>query len=174
MIWIFRFMVVLLVAGIVHITAVLSVPAFSPQNPAVIVRQELPSNQMVLLTTGPDDVAPFALENPDMAVAVCRFDASKAPVRFTGPLPHSFWSLTLFDNKGKNVFALNQAQKIFEAFDLVIDTKNRDIESDEKTLIIQNSTSTGLLMLHVFRSSSFYSETVSAMTGELKCAELQP
>lgn len=172
--WFFRLMVVTLIAGIVHIVAVLAVPAFSPENPAVVARSELPVNQMVLLTVEPDDETPFALENPDMAVAVCRYDARRAPVRFAGPLPQTFWSLTIYDTKGKNVFALNHAQKVFEAFDVVIDTKNRDIDPDDKTLIIQNASTVGLLVLHIFRSSSFYTQTVSAVAGELSCAELQP
>lgn len=174
MTWLLRIMVVGLIAGIVHIAAVLSVPAFSPHNPALVAAQDLPLNQMAMLSIEPDNEAPFALENPDMAIAVCRFDARKAPVRIQGPLPDAFWSLTIYDDKGKNVFALNQAQKVFEAFDMVIDTKNRDIEPGDKTLIIQNVTSTGLLMLHIFRSSSFYTETVSAISRELQCAVLQP
>ncbi|PLX40307.1 MAG: hypothetical protein C0605_06550 [Hyphomicrobiales bacterium] len=172
--WLLRILVVGLIAGIVHIAAVLSVPAFSPQNPAVTAMQDLPVNQMALIAIEPDDEAPFELENPDMAIAVCRFDARKAPVRFSGPLPNMFWSLTIYDDKGRNVFALNHAQKVFEAFDLVIDSKNRDIEPGEKTLIIQNVTATGLLMLHIFRSSAVYAQTVSALSGELQCSELQP
>ncbi len=163
---------VCLLAAVVHIVAILALPAFAPKSATASAYSMLKANTLARFTPAPDQSGVFARENPDMEILVCRYDARRAPVRLTGPVTGEYWSITVYDSKGRNRFALNDSYQVFEKIDLIIDTRKRDIEASEKTLIIQDTSATGLVVLRAFRPFRAYAQSLRASLGEFVCAEM--
>ncbi len=163
---------VCLLAALVHIVTIISLPAFAPKSASANARSSLGVNSLARFTPAPDQKMLFARENPDMEILVCRYDARRAPVRFTGPLTGDYWSIAVYDIKGRNRFALNDSYQVFKKIDLIIDTRERDIEADEKTLIIQDASASGLIVLRAFRPFRVYKQMLRARLGEFRCAEM--
>ena len=170
--FVFWSVAVCLLAALVHIVTIISLPAFTPKSAGANALTSLGVNALARFTPAPDQKTLFARENPDMEILVCRYDARRAPVRFTGPLTGDYWSISIYDAKGRNRFALNDSYQVFEKIDLIIDTKERDIEADDKTLIIQDASVNGLIVLRAFRPFRAYTQRVSAQLGEFRCAEM--
>ncbi len=158
-----------LLAGAVHIITVVSLPNFTPQSAAAQAQRKMDVNVISSFTASPGKKLLFQMENPDMEITVCRYDARKAPVRFNGPLPGAYWSLAIYDIKGRNLFALNHAHRVFEKIDLIIDTKDRDIEAPEKTLIIQNASTAGIIVLRTFRPVQAYAQNIRDKLKQFTC-----
>ena len=161
-----------LLAGAVHIITVISLPNFTAQSATAQAQRKMDVNVISSFTPGPDKKLPFQMENPDMEITVCRYDARKAPVRFSGPLPGAYWSLAIYDIKGRNRFALNHAHRVFDKIDLIIDTRDRDIEAPEKTLIIQNASSAGIIVLRAFRPERVYAQVVHDRLKQFSCSAM--
>jgi len=163
---------VCLLASAVHIVAIVTLPNFTPESASASAFRTLDLNTLYIFTPTPDQKALFEKENPDMEIVVCRYDTKRAPVRFTGPLPGDYWSLSVYDAKGRNRFALNDSYQVFEKIDLIVDTKERDIEAPEKTLIIQDANPAGLIVLRAFRPLQAYAQKLRARLNEFRCAEM--
>ncbi len=161
-----------LLAGAVHIVTVISLPNFTAQSAMAQAQRKMDVNVISAFTPGPDKKLPFQMENPDMEITVCRYDAHKAPVRFSGSLPGAYWSLAIYDIKGRNLFALNHAHRVFEKIDLIIDTKDRDIEAPEKTLVIQNASTAGIIVLRTFLPVRAYAQSIREKLKQLNCSAM--
>ena len=163
---------VCLLAAVIHIVTILALPAFAPKSATASALSSLKVNTLTQFTPAPDQNGLFAMENPDMEVLVCRYDARRAPVRFTGPVTGEYWSISIYDTKGRNRFALNDSYQVFEKIDLIVDTKARDIEATEKTLIIQDASASGLIVLRAMRPLRAYAQILRARLNEFRCVEM--
>ena len=63
---------------------------------------------------------PLASLDPRMVYAVCRFSLGDGPVRIRASLPDDFWSVAIFDRRGRNVYSLNDRSAERTQLDLAI------------------------------------------------------
>ena len=55
-----------------------------------------------------------------MLQAVCRFSLADGPVRMRAAFPDEFWSVAVFDRRGRNVYSLNDRSAERTRLDLAI------------------------------------------------------
>ena len=96
-----------LLGGIVHLIAILTLPrtatqdaytrlsAIAPVNTITPVPQPLPRNE----------VMPFM--DPAFATAVCRYDLSEGPLKFTVPVIAAYTSTSFYTRRGVAYYAIN-------------------------------------------------------------------
>lgn len=87
---------VLFVAVAVHAVAVLAVPALTRENRWATLAQVLNPNEAFVLPAASPDGQVFDEMDPEVLLAVCRYDLEPGPLRFSLPEAPSYWSLALY------------------------------------------------------------------------------
>lgn len=112
------------VAGIVHITTVLLMPAYAQRDAWAVVAQAAPLHDVRLLArpwAPPRGDVPNQLQDdPAFATAACRFDLADGPVALEGDGDVPFWSASVFDRSGRNVFSINDRTAIGRRLDVLV------------------------------------------------------
>ena len=97
----------ILLGGIIHISVVFAVPYYANRDAWAKMRQFGRDGQFHVLPVPEPGAEPLASLDPRMVQAVCRFSLSEGPVRITATLPDEFWSVAVFDRRGRNIYSLN-------------------------------------------------------------------
>jgi uncharacterized membrane protein len=99
----------LFLAGIIHILSVLAMPLFAPDDAYSRVASLVPVNGTHVFPRPKPGQEVFPFSDPAMAVAVCRFDLTSAPLRIVAPLRmigDGFLSLSFHDRRGTVFYAV--------------------------------------------------------------------
>jgi uncharacterized membrane protein len=92
--------------------------------------------------------------DPAFAVAVCRYDLSAGPMKFTAPVSQAYTSVTFYTRYGVAYYAINDraaGRRLIE-LDLMTTAQRDDLPDDENVtaadrLIIESPTLTGLIVV---------------------------
>jgi uncharacterized membrane protein len=99
----------LILAAIVHILFVFSMPLFARDTAWRRLGSALPANSMRLLApvTPESQILPYMA--PDVRYAICRFDLAAGPLLVKSRMLDGPWSVTLYTPQGENYFAMTSA-----------------------------------------------------------------
>ena len=75
-----------LLGGIVHLVAVLALPRIATQDAYSRLTPLTKLNAVTALPPAEPGTTPMPFMDPAFAVAVCRYDLSSAPIKFTAPI----------------------------------------------------------------------------------------
>jgi uncharacterized membrane protein len=147
----------LLLGGIIHVAIVFLVPYYAGNDAWAQMQRFGPDGQFNTLPTPEAGAEPLAALDPRMIEAVCRFNLSNGPVRIQAEFPDEFWSVAVFDRRGRNVYSLNDRAAERSRLDLVILTpvQMAQLRQDppaslETAIVLELPISAGFVMLRVF------------------------
>ncbi len=147
----------LLLAGIIHISAVIMVPYFATGDAWTTMRQFGRDGMFHILPQAEAGTEPLASLDPHMLYAVCRFSLDDGPVRISASLPDEFWSVAVFDRRGRNVYSLNDRAAERSDVDLAIITpvQMAQLRQDppaalETAIVVELPIETGFALIRVF------------------------
>jgi uncharacterized membrane protein len=163
----------LLIAAAMHIAIVLLVPFFATADAwtkiaalgADGVFRVLPSAGAVLI---PGDAR--------MMSAVCQFDLTDGPVRIRAALPDTFWSVSLFDRRARNLYSLNDSSSEQSRLDLVVITPAQATgfganppASAQTAIIAELPLDAAMAVIRVFVADAASAASVSAALTSADC-----
>lgn len=96
----------LLLAGIIHIVAVLAVPALAVGRPYERIAAVGPENVVVVLPDPVPGASVLPRPDPAMAMASCRFSLADRPFRLAVSNPSSYWAVALYTRSGANFYTI--------------------------------------------------------------------
>jgi uncharacterized membrane protein len=147
----------LLLGGIIHVAIVFLVPYYAGNDAWAQMQRFGPDGQFHTLPIPEAGAEPLAALDPRMIEAVCRFNLSNGPVRIQAEFPDEFWSVAVFDRRGRNVYSLNDRAAERSRLDLVILTpvQMAQLRQDppaslETAIVLELPISAGFVMLRVF------------------------
>jgi uncharacterized membrane protein len=97
----------LLLGVIVHVAAIMGIPAQVPQTAYARIAAFGPDGRFNLLPKVVPGAEPLPMLDPTMMHAACRFDLAEGAVEIAAALPPPFWSFALFNAKGEAIYSLN-------------------------------------------------------------------
>jgi uncharacterized membrane protein len=144
----------ILLGGIVHLVSVLALPriasldAYSRLSPLTALNTVTP----LPLAEPRNTLMPFM--DPAFAVAVCRYDLSKGPIKLAVPVSQAYTSVSFYTRNDVAYYAINDrsaGRKVIE-LDLMTEAQHAEVPDDEEVtaadrLIIDSPTATGLIVL---------------------------
>ena len=122
----------------------------------------------------------FPLSPASSVVGICKFDLSAGPVLLNANMPAGFWTLTIYDNSGKEFYNLNDQQsgtlnfslKLVQAKSAVEQfTGKADAEAEGRNLgwTVETDTTTGVAVVWVPVSEPLMRQAIIAVLGPTAC-----
>src|SRR5262249_11001088 len=96
--------IVLVLAGLIQIIAVLTLPMLAPKNAHARLAALGPANTMIELPAAAPGRQVMPMMAPDVRYAFCRFDLANGPVRLKAAVPDDLWLIDLYTPEGGMLF----------------------------------------------------------------------
>ncbi|MGF7160283.1 putative membrane protein [Rhodoligotrophos appendicifer] len=180
---------VLLLAATTHLAVVLFTPGISMESIIGRVFTTAPLNSMVVLEA---DATPTILReaNPDLVYAVCPYDISVQPLSISTKIPEFYWSISIYSDRGDNVYTLNDQQAGVSALDFRLElepptldltqlvasdeeeeaTKEAAVAAADNIVHLETPTERGVVLLRAFLPDPAYRSRVTAALQASSCA----
>jgi len=110
----------LVLAGLIHIIAVLTLPMLAPKNAWARLFPLGPVNSMILLPTPSPAQQVMPMMAPDVRYAFCRFDLANGPVRLRATVPDDLWLIAFYTREGDNFYTVAGTDMHRGQVDLII------------------------------------------------------
>ena len=147
----------ILLGGIIHIAIVFLVPYFASKDAWAQMKQYGRDGEFHVLPLPEPGGDPLPSLDPRMIHSVCRFSLANGPVRIRATLPDDFWSIAVFDRRGRNVYSLNDRSAEGSNLDLAIITpvQMAQLRQDppatlETAIVLEIPLDAGFALLRVF------------------------
>jgi uncharacterized membrane protein len=143
-----------LLGGVVHLVSVLALPRIATQDAySRLAPLTKPNTVTPLQQTSPND-APMPFMDPAFAMAVCRYDLSKGPIKLTVPVSQAYTSVSFYTRNDIAYYAINDrsaGRRVIE-LDLMTEEQHAALPEEEDVtaadrLIVDSPTATGLILL---------------------------
>jgi uncharacterized membrane protein len=163
----------LLLGGIIHVAVVFMVPLYASHDAWAQMRQFGSDSQFHMLPTPEAGAEPLTSLDPRMAEAVCRFSLAGGSLHVRAEMPDEFWSVAVFDRRGRNVYSLNDRAAERSHLDLAILTpvqmaqiRQNPPASLETSIVLELPIDEGFVLLRAFvPDDSMLPQATAALTG---------
>ena len=167
----------LLLGGIIHIAVVFLVPYFAEHDAWAEVHSLGADAQFHLLSGASGASAPVAALDPWMLQTVCSFSLADRPVRIRASLTDDFWSIAIFDRRGRNVYSLNDRAAERAQLDLVVLTpvqmaqvRQNPPQSLEDAIVVDLPIENGFAVIRLFVPDESKRAEARAALASADCA----
>jgi uncharacterized membrane protein len=143
-----------LLGGVVHLATILLLPRMAAQDAYSRLSPLAPVNKVVPVPAPAPDKAAMPFMDPAFAMAVCRYDLSKAPLKFTVPISQAYTSVSFYTRSDIAYYAINDraaGRRVIE-LDLMTADQRSELPGNEEItaadrLIVESPTNTGLIVI---------------------------
>lgn len=168
-------------AGIVNILTTFTTPELMPRAYDRIT-ENLPANALVVLPRPGPQSQLLPYQDPDMHLAVCKYDLSAGPVTAKAVLPASGWTLALYAPDGNNFYVMPGRDQRTTTIDALLISAADDtplVPIDQRTRAaaptqIQVPATTGLLVIRAPLKGESYQAEVEAVLERASCGRAEP
>jgi uncharacterized membrane protein len=145
----------LVLAGLIHIVAVLTLPTLAPRNAQARLADLGPVNTMIKLPPATPGKQAMPMMAPDVRYAYCRFDLTNGPVRLSATIADDLWLIGLYTPEGDNFYAVAGAdlkkrdvQFVIVAPDQTVEEASVDSpETSDEILVVNSPVTEGIAMI---------------------------
>jgi uncharacterized membrane protein len=169
----------LLGAGIVHIVVLFLVPEFSERDAWSRLAMASDLYKMTRLDAEAGGAPVVKSVDPLFYAAACRFDLADGLVRIRAPGDVPFWSASVYDRNGHNIYSFNDHNANDEKLDVVVLTPaqmidvRRDLPEDlQGAIFVEAPIEEGIFVVRAFVPDESWKPIVSRFLEQSAC-ELQ-
>jgi uncharacterized membrane protein len=165
-------------AGVVHILALFLMPAMSPRDAWSRLEDEtgLYSFSEYVPAASPAS-GPAGAADPFVKSVVCRFDLTDGYVHVTREGKVPYWSASVYDRSGQNVFSLNDRTAKNGVLDLVVVTPAQlvDIRKSppaelEDSVFVEAPIEEGMVVVRGFQPDETWRQIVGEYLESIECS----
>jgi uncharacterized membrane protein len=143
-------------AGLIHIVAVLTLPMLAPKSAHARLAMLGPANTMIELPAAAPGRQVMPMMAPDVRYAFCRFDLANGPVRLKATVADELWLIALYTPEGENFYSVAGADMKRAEIDLVIAATDQTVEeagvdapeSSDDVIVVNSPVTEGIALLH--------------------------
>lgn len=167
----------LLGAGIAHIAILFLLPQMSPRDAWSRLEQ----------TAGLYTVTPYAVEtpiggqtgtaDPFFKAVACRFDLSDGIAHIFRDQKAPFWSASVYDRSGQNLYSLNDRTAKDGILDIVVltptqmvDMRKSPVEELENAVFVEAPITEGMIVVRSFLPDESWTRDVAGFLSAIECA----
>jgi uncharacterized membrane protein len=168
----------LVLGGIVHLATILTLPRTASRDAYTRLASLVPVNGFAVLPGPSPEASVLPYMDPAFAVAVCRYDLAKGPVKLTVPVNQAYTSVTFYTRYDIAYYAINDRAAGRRSIELdLMTTKQREALPDDEEvtaadrLIVESPSLTGLIVARAFSPEP---SLMPAATAALQTAQCKP
>ncbi len=173
---VYALLVGLVGAGIVHIAILFLLPSISERDAwSVLASGADPYEVLQVASEGPTAGVARDLD-PLFAAVACRFDLADGPLHVTANGRVPFWSMSLYDNGGQNVFSLADRTAADGRLDVAIvdplqmlELRNAMPPGAERALFVETGITEGIVLVRAFVPDPSWEPGVGAYLRGVDC-----
>jgi uncharacterized membrane protein len=173
--WVLWIVSGLLLGSLVHLVTILVLPRAASRDAYARLASIVPVNGFTLLPAPTPDASVLPFMDPAFAVAACRYDLAKGPIKLTVPVDQAYTSVTFYTRHDVAYYAINDraaGRRLIE-LDLMTSKQREALPDDEDVtsadrLIVESPSLTGLI---VARALSPEPSQMPAATAALQTAQ---
>jgi uncharacterized membrane protein len=177
-----RFVYALLIglvgAGIVHIAVLLLLPRFSERDAWSSLAEAADYYKAVRLDAGDGSPPIVKAVDPLFHAAGCRFDLDEGPVHIRAPGTVPFWSVSIYNRAGQNVYSFNDRATNNGSLDFVVLTTAQMIEvrkqvpeEFQRAIFVEAPIGEGIVVVRSFVPDPTWEETTSEFLARIACSK---
>ena len=144
----------ILLGGIVHLVTVLIMPKMASQDAYSRLSGVAEVNKVTPIPTPTPEQASMPFMDPAFAFAVCRYDLTDGPLKFSVPVSQAYTSVSFYTRSDVAYYAINDraAGRRTIELDLMTMDQHNDLPDNEEVtaadrLIVESPTLTGLIVI---------------------------
>ena len=147
----------LVLAGLIHIVAVLALPSLAPKNGFSRFAALGPVNTVIQIPPAAPGQQPMPMMAPDVRYAFCRFDLSNGPVRLSARITDELLLIALYTPGAENFYSVVGADVKRPDVELIIITADQSVEeagvdspeSVDNVIVVNSPVSEGIALLRL-------------------------
>ncbi|MEX0408140.1 DUF1254 domain-containing protein [Aquibium sp. LZ166] len=166
----------LLGAAIVHIVILLLLPFITDKDAWSRLAAEGETFEMVSLSSKAAPAPVVTMTDPFIRASACRFDLTQGIARITAQSDVPFWSVSIYDRRGHNVYSFNDRTATAKALDLAIVSPTQMLElrkslPDEfaKSLFVEFAQPAGIVVIRAFVPDETFEPAVEGFFTSASC-----
>ncbi|MEE9376087.1 MAG: DUF1254 domain-containing protein [Rhizobiaceae bacterium] len=166
----------LVLAAIVHLLIVLLIPSYATKDSwAKLEKLGEPWRFSIVALPGASESL-LPLVDPSFGIAACRFDLTESPlsVEAHGNLP--FWSVAIFDRRGRNIYSFNDRTSIDRHLFLIAvnsiqmaQIRKTPPAEAEKAVLVLSDTNQGFVLIRALQPDPTWKKRLNRFLTEAKC-----
>lgn len=164
-------------AAIVHIAILLMLPQFSDRDAWSRLAMSADLNRPVRIDAQAGETSIVRSVDPLFYAAACRFDLSEGIVHVQSPGKSPFWSVSVYDRGGQNIYSFNDRTAASGTLDFVVLTPVQMIELRkalppelDKSIFVEASLDEGIVVVRSFVPDQSWNQSVASFLNEISCA----
>jgi uncharacterized membrane protein len=166
----------ILLGGVVHLATVLLLPRMATQDAYSRLAPLTPVNKVVPVPHPSPDKATMPFMDPAFAMAVCRYDLTEAPLKFSVPISQAYTSVSFYTRADIAYYAINDraaGRRVIE-LDLMTPDQHNDLPDNEEItaadrLIVESPTNTGLIVIKALAAEPGLLASAQNTLNSAKC-----
>jgi uncharacterized membrane protein len=167
-----------LLGGVVHLATILILPSMATNDAYSRLAPLAPVNKVVPVPPPAPDKAAMPFMDPAFAMAVCRYDLSSAPLKFSVPISQAYTSVSFYTRSDIAYYAINDraaGRRVIE-LDLMTAEQHGDLPDNEEVtaadrLIVESPSMTGLIVIKALAAEP---GLIAVAQSTLAAARCQP
>jgi uncharacterized membrane protein len=163
-------------AGIVHIAIVLLLPQFSERDAWSRLAMAADLYRMVRIDAQAGQVPIVNSVDPLFYAAACRFDLGEGIVHIRSPGKTPFWSVSVYDRGGQNIYSFNDRTAETGVLDFVVLTRAQTIELRKdlpedlvESIFVETNLGEGMVVIRSFVPDRSFGPTVAGFLDAASC-----
>jgi uncharacterized membrane protein len=165
-----------LLGGVVHLATVLLLPSMATKDAYSRLAPLTPVNKVVPVPAPSPDKATMPFMDPAFAMAVCRYDLTDAPLKFSVPISQAYTSVSFYTRSDIAYYAINDraaGRRVIE-LDLMTTDQHNDLPDNEEItaadrLIVESPTNTGLIVIKALAAEPGLLASAQTLLASAKC-----
>jgi uncharacterized membrane protein len=165
-----------LLGGVVHLAMILFLPSIAKNDAYSRLAPLAPVNQVVPVPTPAPDKAAMPFMDPAFAMAVCRYDLTNAPLKFSVPISQAYTSVSFYTRSDIAYYAINDraaGRRVIE-LDLMTAEQHDDVPDNEDVtaadrLIVESPSMTGLIVIKALAAEPGLLSAAQTTVAAAKC-----
>jgi uncharacterized membrane protein len=165
-----------LLGGVVHLATVLLLPTMATKDAYSRLAPLTPVNKVVPVPAPSPDKATMPFMDPAFAMAVCRYDLTDAPLKFSVPISQAYTSVSFYTRSDIAYYAINDraaGRRVIE-LDLMTTDQHNDLPDNEEItaadrLIVESPTNTGLIVIKALAAEPGLLASAQNLLASAKC-----
>jgi uncharacterized membrane protein len=145
----------IVLAGLIHVIAVLTLPLLAPRNAYARLADMGPANTIIQLPALEPGQQVMPQMAPDVRYAMCLFDLTEGPIYLQANVPDELWLIAFYTPIGENFYTVIGADMKRSNVDVVVTTEDQSVadatgnsaEALENLVVVNSPVSKGVALI---------------------------